>query len=186
MTEAFSEPMVQLAFDIAMRISANETMTRIPFVMAIQEALMRLPRPGTSLYLRICEEEQATWKKIIDDPGLPFQCSILIDADTKFGHAYVEVEGARIDVGKAARTALVRSALGLDQLAKPVTENFEESGNSPSNLLLDSDEIFPESLSLSPVDPSFQPHDFVKVGAVSEALEQEQLPPAKTSGPTPE
>ena len=65
MTEAFSEPMVQLAFDIAMRISANETMTRIPFVMAIQEALMRLPRPGTSLYLRICEEEQATWKKII-------------------------------------------------------------------------------------------------------------------------
>jgi len=52
--------------------------------------------------------------------------------------------------------------------------------------LLDSDEIFPESLSFSPVDPSFQPHDFVKVGAVSEALDQEQLPPAKTSGPTPE
>jgi len=186
MTEAFSEPMVQLAFDIAVRLSASETMTRIPFVMAIQEALMRLPRPGTTLYLRICEEEQVTWKKIIDDPGLPFQCTLLIDADTKFGHAYVEIEGARIDVGKAARTALARSALGLDQLANPATETFEESGNSPSNLLLDSDEIFPESLPLSPVDPSFQPHDFMKLGTDSDALDQAQLPSAKTSGPTPE
>ena len=186
MTEAFSEPMVQLAFDIAMRISASETMTRIPFVMAIQEALMRLPRPGTTLYLRICEEEQVTWKKIIDDPGLPFQCTLLIDADTKFGHAYVEVEGARIDVGKAARTALVRSALGLDQLAKPVIEPLEDYGNNPSSLLLEGDEIFPEDMSLSPVDPSFQPHDFAKVGTLLDALDQEQLPPAKTSGPAPE
>jgi hypothetical protein len=30
------------------------------------------------------------------------------------GHAYVEVSGARIDVGQEARLALVRHALGLD------------------------------------------------------------------------
>jgi hypothetical protein len=39
----------------------------------------------------------------------------LIDADVKPGHAYVEVSGARIDVGEQARIALVRAALGLDR-----------------------------------------------------------------------
>jgi hypothetical protein len=51
----------------------------------------------------------------VEDPGLPFNCTILIDADVKLGHAYVEVSGARIDVGEQARIALVRAALGLDR-----------------------------------------------------------------------
>ena len=55
------------------------------------------------------------WRKIVDDPGLPFNCTILVDADIGPGHAYVEVSGARIDVGKQARIALVRAALGLDR-----------------------------------------------------------------------
>ena len=88
-------------------------MERAPFVAAVQEALMRLPRPGESLYLRIRSEEVDTWKKIVEDPGLPFTCSVLVDADVQLGHAYVEVGGARIDVGKEARKALVFSALGL-------------------------------------------------------------------------
>ncbi|NCU94174.1 MAG: hypothetical protein EBV54_08655, partial [Burkholderiaceae bacterium] len=70
-------------------------------------------RPGESLFLRIRPEEITTWKKIVDDPGLPFTCSILPDADVQFGHAYVEVAGARIDVGQEARKALVSAALGL-------------------------------------------------------------------------
>jgi hypothetical protein len=182
MTEAFSEPMVQLAFDIAVRISASDTMTRIPFVMAIQEALMRLPRPGTTLYLRICEEEQVTWKKIIEDPGLPFKCTLLIDADTKIGHAYVEVEGARIDIGKAARIALVRSALGLDQ----AVSTFGASENNSADLLLESYPTPTEESSLDPIEPSFQLHDFAMGSPSSETSDPLQLPASKTSGSVPE
>ncbi len=84
---------------------------------------MRLPRPGESLFLRIRPEEITTWKKIVDDPGLPFTCSILPDADVQFGHAYVEVAGARIDVGQEARKALVSVALGLaDAPSSPIAE----------------------------------------------------------------
>jgi hypothetical protein len=92
-------------------------MERAPFVMAVQEALMRLPRPGENLYLRLRAQEVETWRKIVEDPGLPFNCTILVDADVRPGHAYVEVSGARIDVGAEARIALVKAALGLDGAA---------------------------------------------------------------------
>ena len=96
---------------------------------AVQEALMRLPRPGENLYLRLNAEEVETWKKIVDDPGLPFNCTILVDADVNPGHAYVEVSGARIDVGEQARIALVRAALGLDRDANEqdsIEQNLSE------------------------------------------------------------
>jgi hypothetical protein len=83
---------------------------------------MRLPRPGENLYLRLRAEEVETWKKIVDDPGLPFACTILVDADVRPGHAYVEVSGARIDVGLEARLALVRNALGMDGTAEEVAK----------------------------------------------------------------
>jgi hypothetical protein len=92
-------------------------MERAPFVMAVQEALMRLPRPGENLYLRLRAQEVETWRNIVEDPGLPFNCTILVDADVRPGHAYVEVSGARIDVGAEARIALVKAALGLDGAA---------------------------------------------------------------------
>jgi len=85
--------------------------------MAVQEALMRLPRPGENLYLRLRAQEVETWRRIVEDPGLPFNCTILVDADVRPGHAYVEVSGARIDVGAEARIALVKAALGLDGAA---------------------------------------------------------------------
>jgi len=114
MPEAIAAPLTQFSFEIASRLSANSSMERAPFVMAVQEALMRLPRPGENLYLRLRSEEVDTWRKIIEDPGLPFNCTILVDADVRPGHAYVEVSGARIDVGVEARMALVKTALGLD------------------------------------------------------------------------
>jgi hypothetical protein len=46
----------------------------------------------------------------------------LVDADVRPGHAYVEVSGARIDVGLEARLALVRNALGLDNAAQEVAK----------------------------------------------------------------
>jgi hypothetical protein len=77
---------------------------------------MRLPRPGENLFLRLRAEEVEIWKKIVEDPGLPFACTVLLDADVPPGHAFVELGGARIDVGYQARTAIVRTALGLSQI----------------------------------------------------------------------
>ena len=115
MPEAIAQPLTDFVYETAMRLAANVSMERAPFVAAVQEALMRLPRPGENLYLRLHADEVEAWKKIVDDPGLPFNCTILVDADVKPGHAYVEVSGARIDVGEQARIALVRAALGLDR-----------------------------------------------------------------------
>ena len=114
MPEAIAEPLVDFSYEIASRLSANVEIDRASFVTAVQEALMRLPRPGENLYLRLREEEVQTWKKIVDDPGLPFKATILVDADIPLGHAYVEVSGARVDVGSEARKALIRAALDLD------------------------------------------------------------------------
>ena len=123
--QAISEPLTQLAFEIGIRLSANESIERGPFVAAVQEALMRLPRPGESLYLRIRSDEVKTWKKSVEDPGLPFTCSVLVDADVQAGHAYVEVGGARIDVGSEARKALVFSALGLSTDSSAVLDEAQ-------------------------------------------------------------
>ena len=105
-------------------------MERAPFVAAVQEALMRLPRPGENLYLRLSAQDVDTWSAIIQDPGLPFSCSVLVDADVQPGHAYVEISGARIDVGKEARLALVKTALGM-------TKSIQEESPSYSPILAD-------------------------------------------------
>jgi hypothetical protein len=59
------------------------------------------------------------------------------------GHAYVEVSGARIDVGQEARLALVRHALGLDgaadtdSTADALPQNdMQLLGDAPSELPL--------------------------------------------------
>lgn len=137
MPEAIAEPLTQLSFEIASRLTANISMERAPFVAAVQEALMRLPRPGENLYLRLRAEEVETWKKIVDDPGLPFACTILVDADVRPGHAYVEVSGARIDVGLEARLALVRNALGLNGSVAEMTSTNTEALIDSSVKMLD-------------------------------------------------
>jgi len=113
MPEAISESLNEFAYEVALRISGADSMERGPFVATIQEALMRLPRPGENVFLRIRNEEAEIWNRFVSDSSLPFTCTVLIDADVPPGHAYVEIAGARIDVGYEARKALVRSALGL-------------------------------------------------------------------------
>jgi flagellar assembly protein FliH len=111
---AMAEPVNELAYTVGERLSSREGMDRGPFVHAVQEALMRLPRPGETLFFRIRAEELETWKHLIEDPNLPFKCTLVTDTDLPPGHAYVEVDGARLNVGFVARRALVRTALGLD------------------------------------------------------------------------
>jgi hypothetical protein len=154
MPEAIAEPLTQFSFEIASRLSANSSMERAPFVMAVQEALMRLPRPGENLYLRLRAQEVETWRKIVEDPGLPFNCTILVDADVRPGHAYVEVSGARIDVGLEARTALVKAALGLDGAAvqdekvteEIITPEFQEDLLDGETQALDESDVEEDAL----------------------------------------
>ena len=74
---------------------------------------MRLPRPGETLFVRLAPEAVELWQSVLQDPALPFNCQIQLDPSVPPGHAFVEVDGARINVGVLAREALVRMALGL-------------------------------------------------------------------------
>lgn len=113
----------EMVFEVAMRLTGNASMERGPFVAAVRDALVRLPRPGESLFLRINPIDLEVWQKLVEDPSLPFECHMLQDAEVFAGHAYVEFNGARVDIGANAREALIRNALGLPQaeLADPLT-----------------------------------------------------------------
>ena len=79
---------------------------------------MRLPKPGEKLFFRIRAQEAESWKRAVEDPGLPFKCTLVFDENVPEGHAYVEAPGMRLNVGGQARRALVRTALGLDAPAE--------------------------------------------------------------------
>jgi flagellar assembly protein FliH len=109
-----AEPLQELAYSVAERLSGKEGIDRGPLVAAIQEALMRLPRPGETLFFRIRPEDRATWEEALGGSGLPFKCDIVMDENLPEGHAFVEAAGTRLNIGQAARRAIVRGALGLD------------------------------------------------------------------------
>jgi flagellar assembly protein FliH len=106
------EPITDLAWSIAERLSLGEHIDRAPFLHAVEEALMRLPSPGENLLLRVPPAQRAIWDEFLTKASLPFRMEILADADQESG-AYIEVEGTRIDVGPEARRALVLMAMGL-------------------------------------------------------------------------
>ncbi|MBU6286480.1 MAG: hypothetical protein KGO85_11090 [Proteobacteria bacterium] len=106
------EPVTDLAWSIAERLSLGEHIDRTPFLHAVEEALMRLPAPGENLLLRVPPAQRAIWDEFLAKASLPFRMDILADADQESG-AYIEVEGTRIDVGPEARRALVLMAMGL-------------------------------------------------------------------------
>jgi flagellar assembly protein FliH len=115
--QEMAEPLHELAYSVAERLSAKEGIDRGPLVSAIQEALMRLPRPGETLFFRIHPKDRATWEEALGGSGLPFKCDIVIDENLTEGHAFVEASGTRLNIGEQARRAIVRGALGLDDAA---------------------------------------------------------------------
>jgi len=110
---AVENELIELSYAIALRLAGKETLDRQVFVRAVQEALMRLPRPGENLMLRIPEAEWEYWNELAGEGAQGLRFSIIPDPATATGHAFVELDGARVDVGLKARQALVRSALGL-------------------------------------------------------------------------
>lgn len=110
---ALASTLPEWVYETALRLAGKEQMDRSVFVAAVQEALMRLPRPSESLIVGVPPQEQQAWEALLHQPGMPFQAQVRPDADLSVGYAYVQVDGTRLDVGSRAREALVRSALGL-------------------------------------------------------------------------
>jgi flagellar assembly protein FliH len=111
--ESIESELIEWVYQTALRLSGKEHMDRAPLVAAVQEALMRLPRPGESLVLRVSTPDLKAWQDLLHAPDPLMNFSVLEDPEIAAGHAYVELSGTRIDVGSQARDALVRSALGL-------------------------------------------------------------------------
>lgn len=111
--EAFQTALPEWVYETALRLAGKEQMDRSVFVAAVQEALLRLPRPGQSLTVGVPQAEFEAWEKLLSDPDMPFTTVVRADPELTAGYAYVQVEGTRLDVGSKAREALVRSALGL-------------------------------------------------------------------------
>lgn len=120
---AMKEPLHELAYAIGERLSGQEGMDPTPFIAAVQEALMRLPKPGESMFFRVRPEEQQSWRKALDPNSLPFTCTVLADDTLPQGHAYVEALGMRLNIGIEARRALVKTALGLPLSAPDASEH---------------------------------------------------------------
>ena len=111
--EVFQSVLPEWVYETALRLAGKEQMDRSVFVAAVQEALLRLPRPGQSLTVGVPQAELEAWEKLLRDPDMPFTTVLRADPELSAGYAYVQVEGTRLDVGSRAREALVRSALGL-------------------------------------------------------------------------
>ena len=111
--QAFQTALPEWVYETALRLAGKEQMDRSVFVAAVQEALMRLPRPGENLIVGVPPAELEAWQSLLSHPDMPFQSLVRPDAELEKGFAYVLVDGTRLDVGMNARDALVRSALGL-------------------------------------------------------------------------
>jgi flagellar assembly protein FliH len=111
--QAFQTALPEWVYETALRLAGKEQMDRSVFVAAVQEALMRLPRPGENLVVGVPPAELEAWQSLLSHPDMPFQSLVRPDAELSKGFAYVLVDGTRLDVGISARDALVRSALGL-------------------------------------------------------------------------
>jgi len=110
---ALQTALPEWVYETALRLAGKEQMDRSVFVAAVQEALMRLPRPGENLIVGVPPAELDAWQSLLSHPDMPFQSLVRPDAELSKGFAYVLVDGTRLDVGISARDALVRSALGL-------------------------------------------------------------------------
>jgi flagellar assembly protein FliH len=103
----------ELVYDTALRLAGKESMDRVVLQRALQEVLTRLPRPGEALVMRVPRADVESWQSLMADGPSRFELAVQVDESLEPGHAFVELNGSRLDVGARARQALVRSALGL-------------------------------------------------------------------------
>ena len=103
----------ELVYETALRLAGKESMDRAVFQRALQDVLTRLPKPGEALVMRVPQADLESWQSVLTDGPSRFALALQADESLESGHAFVEFNGSRLDVGARARQALVRSALGL-------------------------------------------------------------------------
>ncbi|NBP41025.1 MAG: hypothetical protein EBS54_00140 [Betaproteobacteria bacterium] len=106
------DPLSDLAWTIGHRLTLSDQIDRLPFLQAVEEALMRLPMPGENLLLRVPAAQKAIWEEFLEGASLPFGVKVIQDEDQESG-AFIEIDGMKMDVGPEARKAIVLMAMGL-------------------------------------------------------------------------
>lgn len=123
------ELLTQWVYQTACRLAGRLEMDRSFVVQAVQEAMGRLPQAHSTWTIHLHPADLATWGHWSDlaQPTAPdFQ--LQADEGLRPGHAIVEVDGFRVDVGRAARDQLVRQALGLSDEPRANTETGGDDG----------------------------------------------------------
>lgn len=103
----------ELVYETALRLAGKESMDRVVIQRTLQEVMTRLPRPGEALLMRVPQADLESWQAVLADGPSRFELAVQVDESLQPGHAFVELNGTRLDMGVRARQALVRSALGL-------------------------------------------------------------------------
>lgn len=109
----------ELVYETALRLAARERMDRTVVEQMVQEAISRLPQPPSHLVLRVPQADWEVWQDVLGEGVARYRLDLHADPAVGSGHAFVEFQGVRLDIGAHARQALVRSALGLIDTEHP-------------------------------------------------------------------
>ena len=85
--DAFQTALPEWVYETALRLAGKEQMDRSVFVAAVQEALLRLPRPGQSLTVGVPQAELEAWENLLRDPDMPFTAVVRADPELSAGSA---------------------------------------------------------------------------------------------------
>ena len=109
----------ELVYATALRLAARERMDRSVVEQMVQEAVSRLPQPPSQLVLHVPQADLDLWRDVLGEGTSRYRLDLHPDGTLVSGHAFVEFQGVRLDIGASARQALVRSALGLIETEHP-------------------------------------------------------------------
>lgn len=109
----WAEELGELVFLVASRISGGSQPERGEVLRAVLESLQAVPKPGQTLTLRVSPGDMSTWVASLGDMEGPSRMAAVADPDLAPGQALLDLGSSRVDVGDAARQALLKSALGL-------------------------------------------------------------------------
>ena len=109
----------ELVYTSALRLAARESMDRSVIEQMVQDAVSRLPQPPTQLVLCVPQADLDVWQAVLGEGASRHRLELHADSALAPGHAFVEFQGGRLDIGAKARQALVRAALGLIEIDHP-------------------------------------------------------------------
>ena len=111
--ETLEADLAQWVYEVAMRIADDPASRKQAVLQAVAEALGTMPPPDEGIRITVPAAEWQTWQEVLAGAEWPYALILKQDSQIAAGHAYVELNGARMDVGVQARQAIVRSSMGL-------------------------------------------------------------------------